>query len=969
MLLEAERGLGMVEKQKVGPKNKKWTQDKKVLLTCLSAKIDPTTHPLKLINSLGSNEGIGETATRVHHRRRPSHGMCFDNSGWLGFLIAFELLIVYLTLGGANTGAEAACLGQAADHCEFGLRSIPCPRQTSPQAKASCCIPCEDTVIPPPSPPPIKEPPPIVVQPPTPLPCTLPPEVISSKTCIKRDQTINDLVEQLYPGHKLKSCRELDDLILQIEERQTDLQRKIDSDSTDAVARWLSRDAFIGCGDMVFSLQTLNFREQRRCRGVLKLHIEFGFSVTWALLPVYDPPVGACPILEFRAPVNRMSEKDRMENYTYTDVFYLETRQPSLDELEERTLLTSDNEQQCLIDLPGHGENRQQNRTLLVGPDCYGGSVPVTYRLRTDRAPLVITSELLKVNDSCIDNQRISYIWETHDPITGDLCPNDTLRLDFEVRDTTPPIFVESITPSDDQVILLPCYADLANYVLEFVDNCDRGRRQRARVVETIAQNTSTDATCRNSASASVVFEAKDTCGNIARRTLHFAIRDTHPPSPITALQSSNPKKCRRHVPPPTALSVSDNCLPGITSDVQARRTYTFDQGFQPRDAVNARVGIDDFEETNLLCENKLTIMDTYQLCDGCSPCVNVSKRFPVNDVDPPLWTSPNLPALHLNLQCRKDLLPFKQENHNMILWARDDCDQIDIEVIGVEENWGPPNGDRHFGSCKDNTQIVRRWKACDTCGNCAERVQSVMIRDRTPPALVDGFNHEKSHFCLASSESTLNRFICFPEITNKMSKLIKGDNCGHEIYMDFLSVETFGCTDPEHLPSCTHLLSSFTNKHTSIDRSVTQYNRYYEHNDTLCVARQGSLMHVIKFEAGDMCGNSITVPIDIFTPKRSTDDKHYDPAFPNHPCDGRTVLPMPIRSFESQSTSFGAIYQANRLEARFIKKTVTAPVPVAQPKGTSGTTRLTPPSRMFIVGFTLVILFGLFMSVRAFLR
>jgi len=353
-------------------------------------------------------------------------------------------------------------------------------------------------------------------------------------------------------------------------------------------------------------------------------------------------------------------------------------------------------------------------------------------------------------------------------------------------------------------------------------------------------------------------------------------------------------------------------------------RTFSFDR--QLLDTIQ-----EDVDGNSLLCENKLNVTDIYQLCDGCSRCVEVIIESLVNDNEGPLWISPNLPPEIQEFQCLSEVPPFNDGNSKLL--ARDECDQNDIEVEGIEEIGGPVSNNSLLAECSDNLYKNRRWIAKDTCGNEAEYINVNKILDTTPPALVDDFQ-QRSHFCLAKSEPWINRFLCFSDSIQSTATLIKGDNCGGDIYLEFVSAESFACSDPEDISSCTKSLSRFTKDTTRIPRSTTQYNRYYEHNNTLCLAMVASTLHVIHFEASDVCGNSIDVPWDVFAPKREPEDRHYDPQNPYHPCDNRQILSTPRYNFEEINSILGPVYMTNTIDYTITKKTV----PIAPKKSSSAT-------------------------------
>ncbi len=819
-------------------------------------------------------------------------------------LVAIASLVVLFNAATSN----AACLGEVADTCISGLYAVPCGKQ----AAELCCIPCEQSTptpvppqvvespIEPPTDPPTEEV--IVVEPQCPVFTTA---VITGSACLSRGVPVP------YP-RALGSCPDLDSLLsdLEIAQRPRDVEHR------ESVPNWLTTGAFQNsCPDVLkhFALAHVEFKESRGCRGVYQLEVTYVFGE-----------------LEYAStPANCYSPSDRPGTLELVESFTFPTRQPIADELEAPGILLAETNLQCLSDLPI--AESHWNRTLFVGTDCMGGAVPVTYHLRvesTDLPPSTRNRNAASTSSSsqpsvCLDRKRIARHWETRHPVTGEVCHTDTLKSEFYIEDTQPPTFVETqemlgVTPGEN-LYVLECYADLAKFKLEYTDNCDKTRRPAtatATVVNNIT-NANAEVQCGNHARADVVFVARDGCGNEIRRTVSFLVLDTHPPVPLQAMTSTVYKTCRRHIPPALPMEALDNCMATPLKFPLFHQDFTFVYAAAAAEEEAQEQQQEGEQPPQLLCENDMTITQTWQLSDGCSLPLNVTRKFVIRDVDAPLWVSSYLPPEASQHQCRSDIVPF---DDSMVLLAKDDCDQIEIRVVGAEEDWGPE--DDSNPECKDNTRLVRTWEAADTCGNKRTHTHVIDILDTTPPALVDKFEERVSHFCLSHADQIQHNFICFPNMKEKMGQFILPDNCGEDIYLDFDSIESYSCSNDESIESCETPLAFIKG---TLSSEAIYRNHYYAHNDTLCISKRASQLHFITFRASDVCGNEVDVTIDIFAPKRTTDDQAYDPRYPTHPCDDRTIIALPAQFFEPTETSIGDIYMASRIDPRAVPRTVTS--------------------------------------------
>lgn len=797
---------------------------------------------------------------------------------------AVTLLVVTILLVNGPNGAAGACVGDLSDTCISGFHGVPCDKRPADL----CCIPCQQqTGVP------VRAPVLQPVHPPTTLPVqeqcpTFTTIVASGAECLLRNIPV--------PYRStLGSCQDLDSLLSDV-----DIAQRRPEDRTVAVPAWLTTAAFqVTCPDLLkhFALTHIEFKESRGCRGVYQLEMTYIFGQ-----------------LEYaQVPVNCLRPANRPGTLEVTEVFNFQTRHPVISELEPSAILLANSDLQCLSDLPG--TEPYWNKTLSVGSDCQGGAVSVTYHLRKEVTDLPVSSRNRNTGEQepvCFDRKKVVRSWETRHPVTNAVCPDETLSHEFRVEDTQPPTFVETLNmigvTSGESVYVLECYNDLATFHMEFVDNCDKTRRFAA-TTNVLITNITTTAGCENHARAEVVFIARDNCGNEIRRTVGFLILDTHPPVPLHSMLSRVYKTCRRHVPTALPLEAMDNCARNGTLPLLFPLMHQ-DYTFVSTPAEREQEAGDGPRQLQLLCENDMTITQTWQLTDGCSLPVNVTREIVIKDQEAPLWISSQLPPLNSHYQCRREVDRFNPES--MVLVAKDECDQIEISVVGTEQHWGPAK-DSMVG-CTDNARITRTWEASDTCGNKRTHNHVIDVLDTTPPALVDKFAKRVSHFCLSHADNMQHNinFICFPDMKEKMAKFLLPDNCGEQVKLEFRSVESYSCSNPETLESCE---TRITATKGTLGAAAIYPHHYYAHNDTLCISKRASQLHYVTFRASDVCGNAVMVKIDIFAPKRTTDDQAYDPRYPTHPCDDRTIIALPTEFFKPADTFIGNIYMATRVD------------------------------------------------------
>ncbi|WP_168797579.1 T9SS type A sorting domain-containing protein [Neolewinella litorea] len=175
-----------------------------------------------------------------------------------------------------------------------------------------------------------------------------------------------------------------------------------------------------------------------------------------------------------------------------------------------------------------------------------------------------------------------------------------------------------------------------------------------------------------------------DSCVQTITVTDNIAPVPPAPPADLTL-------QCADDVPPPIALTATDNCGGEITENPF-------------------------LDVTRGLCPNELILVRTWTFTDFCGNTSSVSQTITVLDTLPPVAPAP--PA-DLTLDCDLKVPPPSP------LSALDNCD-------------GPITADptTQFiqGSCLNDYTLIRTWTFTDVCGNSSSVSQTITVLDTLAP-------------------------------------------------------------------------------------------------------------------------------------------------------------------------------------------------------------------------------------------
>ena len=117
-------------------------------------------------------------------------------------------------------------------------------------------------------------------------------------------------------------------------------------------------------------------------------------------------------------------------------------------------------------------------------------------------------------------------------------------------------------------------------------------------------------------------------------------------------------------------------------------------------------------------CVNKFVLKRTYTATDVCGNSSSLTQTITVNDNTAPLITS--IPA-DVTLECGANTSPSSTGTAT----AQDGCGSATVTYTDSVTN-----------TCGGSKIIYRTWTAADACGNTTNALQTVTVRDTTPPAL-----------------------------------------------------------------------------------------------------------------------------------------------------------------------------------------------------------------------------------------
>jgi len=195
---------------------------------------------------------------------------------------------------------------------------------------------------------------------------------------------------------------------------------------------------------------------------------------------------------------------------------------------------------------------------------------------------------------------------------------------------------------------------------------------------------------CGNTKTIARRWTATDPCGNSSSCTQLITVRDTT--APVITVPGNVTLDC----PANTAPSATGNAT---ATDASGNPTITF---------------VDTLTPT---CGNSYVISRRWTATDSCGNSSNGTQAITVRDITPPVITIPQ----NVTLDCPADT----STNNTGRATAVDTCGSAVVTFT-----------DSVVNNCGNARTISRTWRATDQCGNSSTGVQTITVRDLTPPVL-----------------------------------------------------------------------------------------------------------------------------------------------------------------------------------------------------------------------------------------
>jgi hypothetical protein len=293
----------------------------------------------------------------------------------------------------------------------------------------------------------------------------------------------------------------------------------------------------------------------------------------------------------------------------------------------------------------------------------------------TDTCSSVSISYSDSVSNICGGAKVISRTWTA-----TDACGNSASCVQtITVRDTTAPTIT---CPSN---VVLECPANTGTNATGMATATD------ACSSVSISYSDSVTNTCGGSKIISRTWTATDACGNHASCVQTITVRDTTPPT-IT-------------------------CPPNLVLECPANTT-TNNTGVATAQDGCSVVTISYSDSVSNICGGAKVIFRTWTAIDACGNRASCVQTITVRDTTPPSITCPT----NVVLEC-----PASNTGTNFtgVATAQDTCSAFTLSYSDVVSN-----------GCGGSRTIYRTWTAVDACGNTSNCVQTISIRDRTPPVI-----------------------------------------------------------------------------------------------------------------------------------------------------------------------------------------------------------------------------------------
>lgn len=317
----------------------------------------------------------------------------------------------------------------------------------------------------------------------------------------------------------------------------------------------------------------------------------------------------------------------------------------------------------------------------LVGPadrvlECPADVTPAAtgYATADDTCGQVAIQYSDVVSPGCGGTKVIARTWTATDD-----CGNSSRAVQtITVMDTTPP----RLTCPPDRV--LECPADT------HPEATGRATAEDTCGLVTIRHNDSLSNACGRTLVIRRAWTATDECGNSDTCVQTITVQDTTPP--------------RLTCPPDRVLECPADTTPDST-------------GLATADDACGQVNLRHSDSLSNACGRTLVIRRTWTATDECGNSTNALQTITVRDTTPPRLTCPP----DRLLECPAGTTP----EVTGVATAEDACGEVALQ-----------HSDSVSDRCGGTLVLSRTWMATDACGNSTRAVQTITVRDTTPPIL-----------------------------------------------------------------------------------------------------------------------------------------------------------------------------------------------------------------------------------------
>jgi len=279
------------------------------------------------------------------------------------------------------------------------------------------------------------------------------------------------------------------------------------------------------------------------------------------------------------------------------------------------------------------------------------------------------------VTNNCGGTKVIARTWSATDACSNSASCTQTIT----VRDVTKPTLIIPGT------IVLECPAtDISTNVTGSATAQDGCGSVTVNYADAVTNN------CGATKVITRTWTATDQCGNTTNRVQLIIVRDTTRPTIVC--------------PPSVVLE----CPADISTNANGAATA--------QDACSS-VTIRYSDSVSNICGNARVISRTWTATDACGNAISCIQTITVRDTVSPVITRP----ADLVLECGASTAP----SATGAATATDACSGVTVTYSDSVSN-----------NCGGSRVISRTWTAVDQCGNNSSSVQTITLRDRTPPSL-----------------------------------------------------------------------------------------------------------------------------------------------------------------------------------------------------------------------------------------